>query len=145
MFLTVRGSVGEMAKPLRNEITFFGHIIQGNRITIKSDDMEVLAPDEDEIFEISVRRISALPAFAELEMNAFALSCIEVLQSEAGLKDAQILFVLFCRKWSVDTREVQRRDLSPAFIKDIGQAVSVLTHDAKLAELVELKMERLSK
>lgn len=134
-----------MAKPLRNEITFFGHIIQGNRITIKSDDMEVLAPDEDEIFEISVRRISALPAFAELEMNPFAQSCIEVLNSEAGLKDGQILFVLFCRKWSIDTREVQRRDLTPAFITDVGQAVSVLTHDAKLAELVELKLERLSK
>lgn len=134
-----------MGKPLRNEITFFGHIIQGNRITIKSDDMEVLAPDEDEIFEILVRRISQLPAFSELEMNPLALSCIDVLQTEGGLKDAQILFVLFCRKWNIDTREMQKRDISPAFVKDISQAVGALTHDGKAAELIEIKLERLSK
>jgi hypothetical protein len=134
-----------VGKPLRNEITFFGHIIQGNRITIKSDDMEVLAPDEDEIFEITVRRMSTLPAFAELEMNAFAQSCVEVLSGDGGLKDAQIVFVLFCRKWNIDTREMQRRDLSPAIIKDLSQAVVALTHDQKLADLIELKLERLSK
>lgn len=134
-----------MGRPLRNEITFFGHIIQGNRITIKSDDMEVLAPDEDEIFEISVRRISQLPAFSELEMNPLAQSCIDVLQTEGGLKDAQILFVMFCRKWNIDTREMQRKDLASAFVKDVAGAVAALTHDAKVGELVELKLERLSR
>jgi hypothetical protein len=107
--------------------------------------MEVLAPDEDEIFEIAVRRISQLPAFAELEMSPLATSCIDVLRTEGGLKDAQILFVLFCRKWNIDTREMQRRDLTSAFVKDVGQAVAALTHDGKVAELVELKLERLSK
>jgi len=134
-----------MAKPLRNEITFFGHIIQGNRITIKADDMEVLSPNEDEIFEINVRRMATLPAFAELEMNAFAASCVEVLAAEGGLKDAQILFVLFCRKWNIDPREMQRRDLSPSFTKDLAQAVVAITHDQKTADLVELKIERLGK
>lgn len=107
--------------------------------------MEVLAPDEDEIFEITVRRMSTLPAFAELEMNAFSQSCVEVLSSDGGLKDAQIVFLLFCRKWSVDAREMQRRDLSPAFVKDLSQAVVALTHDQKLADLIELKLERLAK
>lgn len=134
-----------MAKPLRNEITFFGHIIQGNRITIKSDDMEVLAPDEDEIFEISVRRISQLPAFAELELNPLAQACVDVISTEGGLRDAQILFVMFCRKWSVDTREMQKRDITPAIIKDIASAVAVLTHDPKVADFVEMKLERLTK
>ncbi len=134
-----------MGKPLRNEITFFGHIIQGNRITIKSDDMEVLSPDEDEIFEISVRRISQLPAFAELEMNPLSQSCIEILSQEGGIKDAQILFVLFCRKWNIDTREAQRRDLTASFIKDLSVAVATITHDSKAGDLVELKLERLSK
>ena len=134
-----------MAKPLRNEITFFGHIIQGNRITIKSDDMEVLAPDEDEIFEISVRRISQLPAFSELELNPLAQACVDVISQEGGLRDAQILFVMFCRKWNIDTREMQRRDVSPTFIKDVASAVGALTHDPKVGDLVELKLERLSK
>lgn len=134
-----------MPKPLRNEITFFGHIIQGNRITIKADDMEVLAPNEDEIFEIAVRRMTALPAFAELEMDPFAQSVVEVLSAEGGLKDAQILFLLFSRKWNIDPREMQRRDLSPGFIKDLSQAVVALAHDQKTADLVELKLERLGK
>jgi hypothetical protein len=134
-----------VARPLRNEITFFGHIIQGNRITIKSDDMEVLAPDEDEIFEIAVRRISQLPAFSELEMNPLSASCIEVLNTEGGQKDAQILFVMFCRKWNLDTRELQKRDLTGGFIKDLSSAVAALTHDTKVGELVELKLERLAK
>jgi len=134
-----------MPKPLRNEITFFGHIIQGNRITIKADDMEVLAPNEDEIFEIGVRRMTSLPAFAELEMNPFAASCVEVLSAEGGLKDAQILFLLFSRKWNIDPREMQRRDLSAGFIKDLSQAVVGLTRDQKTADLVELKLERLGK
>jgi hypothetical protein len=134
-----------MPKPLRNEITFFGHIIQGNRITIKADDMEVLAPNEDEIFEIAVRRMTALPAFAELEMNPFAQSVVEVLSAEGGLKDAQILFLLFSRKWNMDPREMQRRDLSPGFVKDLSQAVVALAHDQKTADLVELKLERLGK
>jgi hypothetical protein len=134
-----------LAKPLRNEITFFGHIIQGNRITIKADDMEVLAPDEDEIFEITVRRISQLPAFAELELNPLAQSCVDVISTEGGLRDAQILFVMFCRKWNIDTREMQKRDISPAFIKDIASAVAALTHDAKVGDFVEMKLERLTK
>ena len=134
-----------MPKPLRNEITFFGHIIQGNRITIKADDMEVLAPNEDEIFEIGVRRMTSLPAFAELETNPFAQSCVEVLSAEGGLKDAQILFLLFSRKWNIDPREMQRRDLTQGFIKDLSQAVVALTHDQKTADLVELKLERLGK
>ncbi|HEX9708592.1 MAG TPA: hypothetical protein VGB42_01240 [Candidatus Thermoplasmatota archaeon] len=133
-----------MARPLRNEITFFGHIIQGNRITIKADDMEVLAPDEDEIFEITVRRVSPLPAFAELELSAFAQSCVDAIASEAGIKDAQVLFTMFCRKWDVDARTMQKRDLSPAFLQDMKQAVVALTRDAKLAELIELKLQRLS-
>jgi hypothetical protein len=134
-----------MGKPLRNEITFFGHIIQGNRITIKSDDMEVLAPDEDEIFEIAVRRISQLPAFAELELNPLAQACVDVIAQEGGLRDAQILFVMFCRKWSIDTREMQKRDITPAFIKDVASAVAALTHDPKLGDFVEMKLERLTK
>jgi hypothetical protein len=134
-----------VAKPLRNEITFFGHIIQGNRITIKSDDMEVLAPDEDEIFEITVRRISQLPAFAELELNALAQSCVDVLAQEGGIRDAKVLVVMFCRKWNIDTREMQRRDIAPTFIKDIAAAAAAITHDAKVGDLVELKLERLSK
>jgi hypothetical protein len=133
-----------LGKPLRNEITFFGHIIQGNRITIKSDDMEVLAPDEDEIFEIAVRRISQLPAFAELEVSPFGLSVIEVLTSEGGLKDAQILFVMLCRKWNLESRAMQKRDLSPSFVSDLKQAVVALTRDQKGAELVELKLQRLA-
>jgi hypothetical protein len=134
-----------VGRPLRNEITFFGHIIQGNRITIKSDDMEVLAPDEDEIFEISVRRISQLPAFSELEMNPLSTSAIEVLTTEGGQKDAQILFVMFCRKWNLDTRELQKRDLTSGFIKDVSSAIAALTHDPKVGDLVELKLERLAK
>lgn len=133
-----------MARPLRNEITFFGHIIQGNRITIKADDMEVLSPDEDEIFEITVRRIAPLPAFAELELSAFANSCVEAISSESGIKDSHIMFAMFCRKWDVDARTMQKRDLTPAFIEDLKQAVAALTRDPKLADLIELKLQRLS-
>jgi hypothetical protein len=133
-----------MARPLRNEITFFGHIIQGNRITIKSDDMEVLAPDEDEIFEITVRRLGPLPAFAELELSPFAQGCVDAIAGEAGIKDAKILFTMFCRKWDVDARTMQRRDLSDAFLQDLKQAVQAITRDAKLADLIELKLQRVS-
>jgi hypothetical protein len=133
-----------MAGPLRNEITFFGHIIQGNRITIKSDDMEVLAPDEDEIFEITVRRISPLPAFAELEMSTFATACVDAIASEAGIKDAKVLFTMFCRKWDIDARTMAKRDLSPAFVQDIKQSVVALTRDPKLADLIELKLQRVA-
>ena len=133
-----------MARPLRNEITFFGHIIQGNRITIKADDMEVLSPDEDEIFEITVRRISPLPAFAELELSPFAAACVDAISSEAGIKDAHVLFAMFCRKWDVDARTMQKRDLTPAFVEDLKQAALGLTRDAKLADLIELKLQRVS-
>lgn len=134
-----------MVKPLRNEITFFGHIIQGNRITIKTDDMEVLAPNEDEIFEITLRRIAQLPAFAEMEMSPFAQSVVDVLAHEAGIKDAQILFLLYCRRWKLESRDLEPRDLTPAFVKDLSESVLALTQDRKLAELVALKLERMSK
>jgi hypothetical protein len=51
---------------------------------------------------------------------------------------------MFCRKWGVDARTMQKRDLTPAFVEDLKQAAVALTRDAKLGDLIELKLQRLS-
>jgi hypothetical protein len=105
---------------LRDEITFFGHIIQGNRITIKTDDMKVLNPDEDEIFEITITRV--LPPKSE---------------------DPEYMLLLFLHKHDVKGDTFRREDLSDSMVADLSRATVALHQDPKLSEILRMKLERL--
>ena len=132
-----------MPDALRDEITFFGHIIQGNRITIKTDDMKVLNPDEDEIFEITIRRVLPPKSLRELEMSSFGKKVIDVLQAEDVFDDPQYMVLLFLHKHGIKGDGFRREDLSDSLIGDLCRATEALHQDKKLSDILRMKLERL--
>ncbi|NIP34016.1 MAG: hypothetical protein GWN18_20025 [Thermoplasmata archaeon] len=132
-----------MPDALRDEITFFGHIIQGNRITIKTDDMKVLNPDEDEIFEITIRRVLPPKSIRELEMSSFGKKVIDVLQAEDVFDDPQYMVLLFLHKHGIKGDGFRREDLSDSLIGDLCKATEALHQDKKLSDILRMKLERL--
>jgi hypothetical protein len=136
------GGVG-LPDALRDEITFFGHIIQGNRITIKTDDMKVLNPDEDEIFEISIRRVTPPKSLREFEMSAFGRKVNEILRSEDVFEDPEYMLLLFMHRHDLRGEDFRRDDLTDALISDLTKATLALSQDSKLSEILRMKLERL--
>lgn len=132
-----------MPDALRDEITFFGHIIQGNRITIKTDDMKVLNPDEDEIFEITIQRVLPPKSIRELEMSSFGKKVVDVLQAENIFDDAQYMVLLFLHKHGIRGDGFQREDLTDSLINDLCRATEALHQDKKLSDILRMKLERL--
>ena len=128
---------------LRDEITFFGHIIQGNRITIKTDDMKVLNPDEDEIFEICVRRIVPPKSLKDSELNQFGKAVVEVLRSEGVVDDPDYLLLLFLRKHGVGGASFKKENLTDALVLDLYKAALAVHQDKKLADILKMKLERM--
>jgi hypothetical protein len=128
---------------LRDEITFFGHIIQGNRITIKTDDMKVLNPDEDEIFEITITRVLPPKSLRELEMSSFASKVVDVLRSEDVFEDPEYMFLLFIHKHDLKGDGFRREHLTDSLVSDLCTATTALNKDSKLAEILRMKLERL--
>ena len=132
-----------MGDALRDEITFFGHIIQGNRITIKTDDMKVLNPDEDEIFEITIRRVLPPKSFKELEMSSFGRRVIDVLKAEDVFDEPEYMLLLFLHKHDLRGERFRRDDLNELLIDDLCNATAALHKDEKLSEILRMKLERL--
>jgi hypothetical protein len=128
---------------LRDEITFFGHIIQGNRITIKTDDMKVLNPDEDEIFEITIRRVERPKSLREMEMSTFGGKVIDTIRAEAIFEDPEYMLLLFLHKHDLKGEGFRREDLSDSLISDLTKAALALHQDSKLSEILRMKLERL--
>ena len=131
-----------MPEALRDEITFFGHIIQGNRITIKTDDMKVLNPDEDEIFEITIVRVLPPRSLREMDLSSYARKVINVLKAEGVFDDPEYMLLLFLHKHDVKGDGFKREDLTDSLISDLCRAATAL-HDEKLANIVRMKLERL--
>ncbi len=132
-----------MGDALRDEITFFGHIIQGNRITIKTDDMKVLNPDEDEIFEITIRRVLPPRSLRELDLSPFARRVVEVLKAEDVFEDPEYMLLLFLHKYDVRGDGFRREDLTDSLVTDLSKATVALHKDDKLSEILRMKLERL--
>lgn len=132
-----------MPDALRDEIIFFGHIIQGNRITIKTDDMKVLNPDEDEIFEITIQRVLPPKSFRELDMSSFGKKIIEVLRAEDVFDDPEYMVLLFLHKHDLKGNDFRRDDLSDGLISDLCMATQALHQDKKLTDILRMKLERL--
>ena len=132
-----------MPDALRDEITFFGHIIQGNRITIKTDDMKVLNPDEDEIFEIKITRVLPPKSLREFEMSSFGRKVIDLLRSEDVFDDPEYMLLLFLHKHDIKSDSFRRGDLSDPLIADLCTATVALHQDSKLSEILRMKLERL--
>lgn len=132
-----------MPDALRDEITFFGHIIQGNRITIKTDDMKVLNPDEEEIFEITIRRVLPPKSLKEMDLSPFARRVVEVLRSEGVSDDPEYLLLLFLHKHGSKGDAFRREELTDALIADVCTATAALHDDKKLTEIVRMKLERM--
>ena len=132
-----------MPEALRDEITFFGHIIQGNRITIKTDDMKVLNPDEDEIFEITIRRVEPPKSLRELEMSPFGRKVIDILRTEDVFEDPDYMLLLFLHKHDVKGGAFRKEDLTEALVGDLCSATKALHADGKLSEILRMKLERL--
>ena len=132
-----------MPRALRDEITFFGHIIQGNRITIKTDDMKVLNPDEDEIFEITVKRIAPPMSLREFELSSFGQSVAEVMETEGIVKDPLYILLLFLHKYNLEGTSFKKQDMSDTLIDELCNATLALHKDKKLAEILRIKLERL--
>ena len=132
-----------MPDALRDEITFFGHIIQGNRITIKTDDMKVLNPDEDEIFEITVRRIVPPKGLPKTDLSAFAKSLVEVLKGEGVFDDPEFMLLLLLRKHDMMPGAFKKEELTEGMIVDMCRATLALTGDKKLSDILRMKLERL--
>ena len=132
-----------MPDALRDEITFFGHIIQGNRITIKTDDMKVLNPDEDEIFEITIKRVESPKSLRELDMSSFARKVMDVLRSEDVFDDPEYMFLLFLHKHGAKGESFRREDLTDSLVSDLCRATVALHQDTKLSEIPRMKLERL--
>ncbi len=132
-----------MPRALRDEITFFGHIIQGNRITIKTDDMKVLNPDEDEIFEIIVRRIVPPMSLREFELSSFGQSVVELLASEGIFDDPIYMLLLFLHKHNVSTDTFKKQNLTDGLVDDLCAATVALHKDKKLADILRIKLERM--
>ncbi len=128
---------------LRDEITFFGHIIQGNRITIKTDDMKVLNPDEDEIFEIVVRRIVPPKGVKDTELNAFGKTVVDVLRSEGVADDPDYLLLLFLNKSDINPSTFKKENLSDSLVSDLCKGALALHQDKKLADILRMKLERM--
>jgi len=128
---------------LRDEITFFGHIIQGNRITIKTDDMKVLNPDEDEIFEITIVRVLPPKSLRELDMSSFGKKVIEVLRAEDVFDDPEYMVLLFLHKNDIKGDGFRREDLTDSLINDLCRATEALHQDKKLSDILRMKLERL--
>jgi hypothetical protein len=128
---------------LRDEITFFGHIIQGNRITIKTDDMKVLNPDEDEIFEITITRVLPPKSLREFELSTFGRKVIDLLRSEDVFEDPEYMLLLFLHKHDVKGDTFRREDLSDSMVADLSRATVALHQDPKLSEILRMKLERL--
>jgi hypothetical protein len=128
---------------LRDEITFFGHIIQGNRITIKTDDMKVLNPDEDEIFEITIVRVLPPRSLREMDLSSYARKVINVLKAEGVFDDPEYMLLLFLHKHDVKGDGFKREDLTDSLISDLYKATMALNQDDKLADILRMKLERL--
>ena len=128
---------------LRDEITFFGHIIQGNRITIKTDDMKVLNPDEDEIFEITVRRIVPPKSLRDGDLNPFGKLVVEILRAEGVVEDPDYMLLLYLRKHSVGAGTFKKEDLTDALVADLCKAAYGVHQDRKLADILKMKLERM--
>jgi len=128
---------------LRDEITFFGHIIQGNRITIKTDDMKVLDPDEDEIFEITIERVLPPKSIRELDMSSFGKKVINVLRTEGVFDDPEYMVLLFLHKHDTKGDGFRRDDLTDSLITDLCRATEALHQDKKLSDILRMKLERL--
>lgn len=132
-----------MPDALRDEITFFGHIIQGNRITIKTDDMKVLDPDEDEIFEITIERVLPPKSIRELDMSSFGKKVINVLRTEGVFDDPEYMVLLFLHKHDTKGDGFRRDDLTDSLITDLCRATEALHQDKKLSDILRMKLERL--
>lgn len=132
-----------MPDALRDEITFFGHIIQGNRITIKTDDMKVLNPDEDEIFEITIVRVLPPRSLREMDLSSSARKVINVLKAEGVFDDPEYMLLLFLHKHDVKGDGFKREDLTDSLISDLYKATMALNQDDKLADILRMKLERL--
>ncbi len=132
-----------MPDALRDEITFFGHIIQGNRITIKTDDMKVLNPDEDEIFEITIVRVLPPRSLREMDLSSYARKVINVLKAEGVFDDPEYMLLLFLHKHDVKGDGFKREDLTDSLISDLYKATMALNQDDKLADILRMKLERL--
>ncbi len=132
-----------MPDALRDEITFFGHIIQGNRITIKTDDMKVLNPDEEEIFEITIQRVLPPRSLRDLEMSAYGEKVIEVLRAEDVFDDPEYMLLLFLHKHNIKGDSFRREDLTDPLVSDLCRATNALHKDEKLSEILRMKLERL--
>jgi hypothetical protein len=128
---------------LRDEITFFGHIIQGNRITIKTDDMKVLNPDEDEIFEITLRRVLPPKSLREFDMSPFGSKVLDVMRAEGVFDDPEYMLLLFLHKHNVKSDNFRKDDLTDAIIADLCKATVALNNDSKLSEILRMKLERM--
>ena len=132
-----------MPEALRDEITFFGHIIQGNRITIKTDDMKVLNPDEEEIFEITITRVLPPKSLRELEMSAFGRKVTDILRAEDVFDDPEYMLLIFLHKHDIKGDGFRRDDLTDSLISDLCRATVALHQDTKLSEILRMKLERL--
>lgn len=132
-----------MPDALRDEITFFGHIIQGNRITIKTDDMKVLDPDEDEIFEITIQRVLPPKSIRELSMSSFGKKVIDVLHAEDVFDDPEYMILLFLHKHDIKGDGFRKEDLTDSLISDLCRATEALHQDKKLSDILRMKLERL--
>ena len=128
---------------MRDEITFFGHIIQGNRITIKTDDMKVLNPDEDEIFEITLRRVLPPKSLREFDLSPLGSKVLDVMKAESVFDDPEYMLLLFLHKHDVKSDSLRKEDLTDALIGDMCKATVALNHDTKLSEILRMKLERM--
>ncbi len=132
-----------MPDALRDEITFFGHIIQGNRITIKTDDMKVLNPDEDEIFEITLRRVLPPKSLRDFDLSPLGSKVLDVMRAEGVFDDPEYMLLLFLHKHDVNSDSLRKDDLTDALINDMCKATVALSNDTKLSEILRMKLERM--
>lgn len=105
--------------------------------------MKVLNPDEDEIFEITIRRVEPPKSLRELEMSAFGRKVIDVLRTEGVFDDPEYMLLLFLHKQDVKGDAFRKEDLTDGLVRDLCTATKALNADGKLSEILRMKLERL--
>jgi len=105
--------------------------------------MKVLNPDEDEIFEITVRRIVPPKGLPRTELGPFAKTVAELLRGEGVADDAEFVLLLFLRKYDLTPGPFSKEELGEPLIGDLCRATLLLTGDKKLSDILRMKLERL--
>ena len=105
--------------------------------------MKVLNPDEDEIFEIVVRRIVPPKGLPRTELGPFAKTVAEVLRGEGVADDAEFVLQLFLRKHELSPGTLGKEEFGEPLIADLCRATLLLTGDKKLSDILKMKLERL--